>query len=198
MSRYAAAADVKAQMAISNLYASDLGPNPDLDQDLPDHCTYTTWPSSVKRLILECMNHCVELGLRPRGIQFKPEAYIMTAAEVGKQAQLKVTRWDVRSIMKYQRQRYRHWLELGEKHGARWDGGLRQWILSPAQWDALVAERPEMKQFRGRTLLWLDLLEKLWGGPYRPVVPAPRQRRQGSTAPRYQSGSSSSSSSSSG
>ncbi|KAK3358371.1 hypothetical protein B0T24DRAFT_600255 [Lasiosphaeria ovina] len=127
------------------------------------------------------MCNCIDLGLRPKGTKFLASAYLRTAAEVGRQANVRLTRHEVRSLMKAQRRKYRSWLELGEVDGAVWDDDLQQWILGPAEWDELIADRSEMRQFRGRTLQWLDLSTKLWGGLYRPVLPVQRRRSSSSS-----------------
>ncbi|KAK3358366.1 hypothetical protein B0T24DRAFT_600250 [Lasiosphaeria ovina] len=145
----------------------------------PPQCAHGKWPAEVKRIILQTMCQCVDIGLRPK-TSFRRLAYRRAVRAVSSRAGLEITEEEVKGLLKVQRRKFRVWEDLGEAKGVVWDDSLQQWTLGPAEWDELIAEDGEMSQFRGRTLQWPDLLEKLWGGPYR-VFPL-RQRRKSSSS----------------
>ncbi|KAK3360871.1 hypothetical protein B0T24DRAFT_692904 [Lasiosphaeria ovina] len=162
----------------------------------PARRPHWTWPDTVKLVMLQSMADCLDLGFRPH-VQFQPRAYYITIAAIASRAGLEISFKEVRSLMQTQRKRYRLWQELGAKPETVWDDDLQQWTLTPAEWRELIAENSDMGQFRGRALQWPHLLEKLWGGTYRPLLPIQRHRPARHPRPRQRRKSSSSSSSSS-
>lgn len=121
------------------------------------------------------MCECIDLGLRHE-VKFTRAAYHRAAAEVARQANYKITRLELKRLMQGQRRKFRQWEELGREPRARWDDGLEQWTLGPAEWDELIRRKSQMRQFRWSTLRWRPLLWKLWGGAENcPVVPAQRR-----------------------
>ncbi|KAK3360884.1 hypothetical protein B0T24DRAFT_671771 [Lasiosphaeria ovina] len=118
------------------------------------------WTDQVKSIVFATMCRCIDDGLRKD--KFREESYNIAVDEVARIANVEMHMTDIENLMQHQRRKYRWWLELGTMHGGLWDESLKQWILEPAEWDKLVAEKREMKQFRGCTLKWLEESKKLW------------------------------------
>ncbi|KAK3358308.1 hypothetical protein B0T24DRAFT_725525 [Lasiosphaeria ovina] len=170
-------ADMDALMFAEDVYGQEVNLS---DRDLwsPQHHHNLSYQGqSVLTIILQSMAHCADLGMRPQGPHFIRVAYVITTEAVKNRTGWTITIDEVREILDVQRKKFRLWVELGTIDGVRWDDDFMQWMLPTSSWNALIEDRPEMAQFRGRTLQHLELTARLWAIAYRPATQFHRLHR---------------------